>query len=93
MLSEMNIGGSGYWGVNLKTIKYLIRRMGFPGGSDGEVSACNAGNLDSVSGLGRSPGGGNGHPLQSSCLEDPVDRGAWPAVVPGVTKSLTRLSD
>ena len=66
---------------------YLIRQGDFPGGSDGKVSVYNAGDLDPVPGLGRSPGGRNGNPLQSSCLEDPVDRGAWRDVVPGVTKS------
>ena len=45
--------------------------MGFPGGSDGKESACNAGDLGSIPGLGRSPGGGNGKPLQYSCLENP----------------------
>ena len=49
---------------------------GFPGGSDGKVSACNAGDLGSIPGLGRSPGEGNGNPLQHSCLENPMDRGA-----------------
>ena len=44
---------------------------GFPGGSDSKDSACNAGDLSSISGLGRSPGGGHGHPLQYSCLENP----------------------
>ena len=43
--------------------------MGLPGGSDGKESACNAGDLDSIPGLGRSPGGGHGNPLQYSCLE------------------------
>ena len=47
---------------------------------------------DSVAGLGRSPGGGNGNPLQYSFLENPMDRGAWQAVVHGVTKNWTRLS-
>ena len=47
---------------------------GFPGGSDGKQSACNAGDLGSVPGSGRSPGGGNGNPLQYSCLENPMDR-------------------
>ena len=73
MLSEMNIGGSGYCSVNLKTIKYLIRRMGFPGGSDGKVSACNAGDLDSVSGLGKSPGEGKDYLLRYSGLENSMD--------------------
>ena len=45
--------------------------MGFPGGSDGKESACNAGDLGSIPGLGRSPGGGHGYPLQFSCLENP----------------------
>ena len=48
----------------------------FPGGSDGKVSACNAGDPGSTPGLGRSPGEGNGNPLQYSCLENPIDRGA-----------------
>ena len=45
--------------------------MGFPGGSDGEESACNVGNLGSIPGFGRAPGGGHGNPLQYSCLENP----------------------
>ena len=63
----------------------------FPGGSDGEESTCNAGDLGSIPGLGRSPGGGNGNPLQYSCLENPMDRGAWSSIVHGVTKSQTQL--
>ena len=47
------------------------------GGSDGEESACNVGDLGSIPGLGRSPGGGHGNPLQCSCLENPVDRRSW----------------
>ena len=55
--------------------------MGFPGGSDGKESACNAGDLGSIPGLGRYLGEGNGYPLQFSCLENPVDRGAcWAAL-------------
>ena len=65
---------------------------GFPVGSDGKESACNAGNLSLVPGLGRSPGEGNGSPLQYSCLENPMERGAWRATVCGVAKSQTRLS-
>ena len=54
---------------------------------DGEEFTCNAGDLGSIPGLGRSPGGGgNGNPLQYSCLENPMDRGAWLAAVHGVTK-------
>ena len=49
--------------------------MGFPGGSDGKESARNAGDLVLIPGLGRSPGEGNGNPLQYSCLENPMDRG------------------
>ena len=67
--------------------------MGFPGGSDGKESACNAGDLGLITGLGRSPGGGHGNPLQYSCLENLMDRGDWWATVHGVTKSQTQLSD
>ena len=67
-------------------------RKGFPGGSDGKESTCNLGDLGSVPGSGRSPGEGNGNPLQYSCLENPMDR-AWWATVHGVAKSRTRLSD
>ena len=52
-------------------------------------SACNAGNLGSIPGLRRSPGEGNGNPFQYSCLENPMDRGAWWATVHGVAKSWT----
>ena len=62
-------------------------------GSQVKVSACNAGDLGSIPGLGRSPGKGNGNPLQYSCLENPMDGGAWWATVHRVTKSRTRLSD
>ena len=51
--------------------------MGFPGGSDGKASVCNAGDLGSIPGLGRSPVEGNVNPLQYSCPENPMDRGAW----------------
>ena len=63
------------------------------GGSEVKVSACNAGDLGSIPGSGRSPGKGNGNPLQYPCLENPMDRGAWWATVHRVTKSRTRLSD
>ena len=68
-------------------------QLGFPGGSDGKASSCNAGDLGWIPGLGRSPGEGNGHPLQYSCLENSMDGGAWWATVHAVTKSWTRLSD
>ena len=59
----------------------------FPGGSDGKESSCNAGDPGSISGSGRYPGKGNGNPLQYSCLENPMDRGAWRATVHRVEKS------
>ena len=55
--------------------------LGFPGGSDGNESACNVGDLGLIPGLGRSPGEGHGNPIQYSCLENPMDRGAWQAIV------------
>ena len=60
--------------------------LGFPCSSVGKESACNAGDLDSIPGLGRSPGEGNGYPLQYSCLENPMDREAWQATVHGVAR-------
>ena len=64
-----------------------------PGGSDGKASVYNAGDPGSIPGLGRSPGEGNGNPLQDYCLENPMDRGAWWATAHGVAKSQTRLSE
>ena len=55
-----------------------------PGGSEGKESTCNAGDAGSIPGSGRPPGGGNGNPLQDSCLENPVGRGAWGATAHGV---------
>ena len=66
--------------------------VGFPDGTMVKNLPANAGdirNLGSIPGLGRSPGGGNGNPLQYSCLENPMDRGTWWATVHGVTKSWT----
>ena len=60
-----------------------------PGGSDGQESACQVGDLGSIPGSGRSPGEGNGYSLQYSCLGNPVDRGAWWATIHGVAKSQT----
>ena len=65
----------------------------FPAGSDGKASGYNAGDPGSIPRLGISPGEGNDNPLQHSCLENPMDRGAWWATVNGVAKSQTRLSD
>ena len=67
--------------------------LDFPGGSEGKASAYSAGDLGSVPGLGRSPGEGNGNPLQYSCLENSMDGGAWQATVHGITRSPTRLSN
>ena len=58
----------------------------------GKESACNAGDAGSILGSERSPGGGHGNPVQDSCLENPMDRGAWWATVHGVAKSQTRLN-
>ena len=71
----------------------LVPPWGFPGGSDGRESTCNAGDLGLLPGWGRSPGEGKGNPLQQSCLEKSMDRGAWWAAVHGVTKSWTQLKD
>ena len=62
---------------------------GFPNGSDSKESACNAGNLDLLPGSGRFHGEGNGYPLQYSCLENSMDRGAWQTTVHGITQSWT----
>ena len=67
--------GLGGWDQQMETTIY-----GFPGGSDGTASAYNAGDQGLIPGLGRSPGEGNGIPLQYSCLENPMDRGAWQAM-------------
>ena len=65
---------------------------GFPGGSEGEVSACSVGDLGSIPGLGTSPGEGNCNPLQYSCLGNPLDRDAYWATALGVAKIWTQLS-
>ena len=69
--------------------------MGFPGGTSGKdllpASAGDLRNAGSIPGLGRSPGGGHGNPLQLSCLENPIDREAWLIAVYGVAKSWTQL--
>ena len=62
-------------------------KLGFPGGSDGKASAHNAGDPDSIPGLGRSPGEGNGNPLQYSCLQNSMGRGAWQPTAHGVKES------
>ena len=71
------------------TIYFLLASKGFSGGLDGKESACNAGDLGSIPGLGRSPGEGNGNPLQDFSLGNSMHRGAWWATVHGVAKSRT----
>ena len=72
---------------------FHLRTEGFSGGSDSKESACNAGDPDSIPRQGRSPGKGNGYPLQYSCPENPLDRGAWQVTVHGVAKSWHNESD
>ena len=71
----------------------LTMSLGFPGGASGKESSCNAGDTGLIPGSRRSPGEGHGDPLQYSCLENPMDRGAWRAIVHGVEKSQTQLSN
>ena len=66
-------------------------KRGFSGGSDSKESAYNTGNLGLIRRSGRSPEDGNGYPFQYSCLENPMDRGAWQSMVHSVAKDLTRL--
>ena len=78
------------WGT---VTRHLHLQTSFPGGSVVKNPPANAGDADSIPGLGRSPGGGHGNPLQYSCLENPMDRGTWQAAVHGVSKSWTWLND
>ena len=71
--------------------KEFYRFLWGPGVSDNKESTCNGGDLDSIPGWGRSPGGGHGNSLQYSYLENPMDSGAWRATIHGVTKRWTRL--
>ena len=73
----------------IKTEPKFIKQLGFPCSSVSKESDYNAGDLGSSPGLGRSPGKGNGNPLQYSCLENPKDRGAWQATVYGVARDMT----
>ena len=89
MLTVCHVPG---WVLSINTLIYSLQ--GFPGGSVGKESACNAGDAGvagSIPGSGRSPGAGYGNPLQYSCLENPMDKGAWQATVHRVTKSQTQL--
>ena len=75
--------------ISLRITVYMYFTCLNPGGQEVKMSACNAGDLGLIPGLGRSPGEGNGNPLQYSCLENPMDRGAWWATVHGVAESDT----
>ena len=79
--------------IHTHTHTHTHTHSGFPGGSDGKESACNVRDPGLIPGLGRSPGEGNGSPLQYSCLENSMDRGAWQATVHGAAKSWTQLSN
>ena len=79
--------------LTIVIIMQCVCLAGFPSGSDGKESACSAGDLGSIPGSGRSPGKGNGNPLQYPCLENLLDSGARWAAVHGVAKSRPRLSD
>ena len=70
---------------------FKVLSLGFPGSSNNKKSACNGGDLGLIPGLGRSPGGQHGNPLQYYCLENPRDGGAWWAAIYGVSHSQTRL--
>ena len=101
----LNQYGLGLWLLIVTCNLIIMVLVGFPGGSDGKEFACNAEDLGSIPGTGGSPeegnsnplpsqcGEGNGTPLQYSCLENPMDRGAWKAAVHGVAESRTWLSD
>ena len=93
-----NQGNWGHGVFHLISINFSVKvynrvRLGACGGSDGKESACNAGDLGSIPGSGKSLGEGNGNPLQYSCLGNPMGGGTWQATVHGVTKGRTRLSD
>ena len=75
--------------ISVLQIRSLPSFLGFPGTSDGKKSTCNAGDMGSICGSGRSPGEENGYPLQYSCPENSMDRGAWQAIVHGAAKSWT----
>ena len=83
------------WIFHSSSIIYiaLTLYLGFPGGTDSKESDCSAWDMGLIPGSGRSPGEGSGHPFQDSCLENPMDRGAWWAAVHGIAKSWMRLSD
>ena len=79
--------------ISVKMLLFFFFFLSITGDSDGKEHTCNAGEPGLIPGSGRSSGEGNGNPLQYSCLENSMDRGAWWATVHGVAKSQTRLSD
>ena len=89
---DSHIPTSCQFNIYLHLLKLYLKK-GSPGGLDSKESTCNAGDWGSIPGLGRSPGEGNGYPLQHSWLGNPLDREAWWATVHGVTKNQTQLSD
>ena len=88
-----NTNAPGMAGNEAGMAEPTTQEWGFTGGSDGKESAYRARDPSSIPGSGRSPGEGNGNPLQYSCLENSMDRGTWLATVHEVTKSWTPLSD
>ena len=83
-----------YRSLEIHLFKIILRKKwGFSGGSDGKESVCQAGDPGLIPGSVKSPGEGNGNPLQYSCLENSMERGDWWATFHGVTKSRTQLND
>ena len=90
LLSQLVSGAQDNWEFSpVTSFLIVLKKKGFPGGSVIENSSANAGDVGSISGSGRSLGEGNGYPLQYSCLENPMNRGAWWATVHRVAKSQT----
>ena len=89
LCQSRGVGWGVRWEGGSKGRGHMYTYGGFPGSSDGNESACSVGDLGLIPGLGRSPGEGNGNPLQYSCLGNPTDGGAWQATVHGVTKNRT----
>ena len=92
-LIHFNVWQNQYSIVKQNKVKIKIGKKKFPGDSAGKESACQARDLGSIPGSGWSPGGGHGSPLHYSCLENPMDRGAWQVAVHGATKGQTQQSN
>ena len=89
LYGQRSLVGYSPWGHKELYTTFTFMVLGFLGSSDGKEYACNVGDPGSLPGSGRSSAEGNGYPLQYSCLENPMDRGAWWAAVCGVVKSQT----